>query len=157
MYSLITENTENIVMSNYNSSRHTRPDTSTRPEDKYYERYRRSRGRSPSKRRPSSVTDDNEKLTITNQELDDLIVSWNDVRNEMKSLRDKERKYKQLITRVMSVTRADVIKGRDLQVIKKIQTRKTVSSRDLPIDIFEKYSNVKEIPVFYIRELNYSQ
>jgi len=114
--------------------------------------------RSPSRRRISSIRrkgkeeDDKEPLSITPAEIDELIEKWNTTREEARALEQKQKKYRKLIGKIMNITEADVIKGKELQVIRKIQKRRTINRSDLPPDIFDQYSNTKNIEMYYIQE-----
>ncbi len=129
----------------------------------------RRRNRSPSKRNLSSIDrrddrdlgndgrNDNKEgddgLTITPDEIDEIIVKWHQAKEEAGYLREKETKYKKLLNRVMDLTGGDVIKGKDYKVVRRFQKRKCLVRDNIPKEIYEKYCTVKEIRMLYLKEL----
>lgn len=126
-------------------------------EDKYYRIVSKSRPRSPSRRRISSIHDNEGKTKMTSKEIDETIVKWKYAKDQLAYYKAKESKYKQIVSKIMDVTGADVISGKDLTVTRKVQNRRFISKALLPKDIFESYSKVREIPYYYIKEINYSR
>lgn len=109
--------------------------------------------RSPSKLRLSTIQkNQNNDISITPDEIDEIIMKWYDVKIESKKLNEKEKKYKDIIQRIMDLTNNNVIKGKDLSVIRKFQKRKFISRENLPSDIFNEYSIEKSISMMYIKE-----
>ena len=125
-------------------------------EDKYYKKApRSSRPRSPSRRRMSSIEkkNDDDELTIDPSEIDQLITSWYEAKNQMKELTEKERRYKRMLNKILDLTGGDAIKGRDLQVTRRIQKRRFISKNLVPEDVFDRYAKTIEISALYIKEL----
>lgn len=113
--------------------------------------------RSPSRRRVSSIRKgeddpDEDRLSITPSEIDELIERWNTAREQSRDLAKKEKKYRRLMEKIMDITGAQIIKGKELQVTRTTQNRRTISRADLPADIFQQYSKVKTVDMYYIRE-----
>lgn len=113
--------------------------------------------RSPSRRRVSSIRKgeddpDEDPLSITPSEIDELIERWNTAREQSRELAKKEKKYRRLMEKIMDITGAQIIKGKELQVTRTTQNRRTISREDLPPDIFQQYSKVKTVDMYYIRE-----
>ena len=113
--------------------------------------------RSPSRRRVSSIRKgeddpDEDRLSITPSEIDELIERWNTAREQSRDLAKKEKKYRRLMEKIMDITGAQIIKGKELQVTRTTQNRRTISGADLPPDIFQQYSKVKTVDMYYIRE-----
>ncbi len=138
-------------MTSNNESDHSDDD------DKYYKNIRRSRPRSPARRRLSSIQDSKGGNSMTSKEIDETIVKWKYAKDQLAYYKAKESKYKQIISKIMDITSADVISGKDLTVTRKTQNRRFISKAMLPADIFDSYSKVREIPYFYIKEINYSR
>jgi hypothetical protein len=112
------------------------------------------KGRSPSKRRLSSIDkDDDDELTINPKEIDELITSWYEAKTRRKELELKESKYKRMIHKILNLTGHDAIKGRDLMVTRKHQKRRIITKNLLPADIFAKYARTTEISFLYLKEL----
>jgi len=115
--------------------------------------------RSPSRRRVSSIRKehrendpDEDPLSITPSEIDELIERWNTSREQSRELAKKEKKYRRLMEKIMDITGAQIIKGKELQVTRTTQNRRTISRADLPSDIFQQYSKLKTVDMYYIRE-----
>jgi hypothetical protein len=111
------------------------------------------RPQSPSRRRLSSVERKDEGLSISPDEIDEIIVKWYQARKETKELEEKERRYKLILNKVLDLTGGDVIKGRDLQVIRRVQKRRFLLKANVPAEIYERYSTVKNVQSLHIREL----
>ncbi len=71
----------------------------------------------------------------------------------MKSLEEKERRYKRMLNKILDLTKSDALKGKDLQVTRRIQRRRMISKNLVPAEVFEKYARVQEISALYIKEL----
>jgi hypothetical protein len=109
--------------------------------------------RSPSTRRLSSIRKDEEKLSVDAEEIDEMIMKWDLLRRQSKELREKEQKYRKIIARIMDLTESDVIKGKDLSVTRRHQRRTFLTKANVPPEIYQQYGQVKEIVMFYIKEL----
>ncbi len=95
-----------------------------------------------------------EELDITPNEIDDIIVAWDKVRHQAKELVEQEKKYKRIITRLLDITNTDSIKGKELQVYRIHQKRRMLLKKNVPTDVYDKYSTSKEIEMIYIRPNN---
>ena len=58
-----------------------------------------------------------EKLTITPNEIDEIIVRWAETKRLSKELSEKEEKYKKIIKKIMTLMDTDIIKGKDFREI----------------------------------------
>lgn len=111
--------------------------------------------RSPSRKRLSSIhkEDVGEGISITPDEIDAIIERWDETRKEIKELEEKEKKYKKIITKIMDLTKADAIQGKDLKVTRRIQSRRFLSRANVPVEVYDQYSVVKDVTMMYIRAL----
>jgi regulator of sirC expression with transglutaminase-like and TPR domain len=114
----------------------------------------RRRGRSPSKRRISSIDKKDGELSLNPDEIDDLITNWHDTKADIKELEVKEKRYKLLIHKLLDVTGSDAIKGKDLQVTRNSYKKILISKQMLPEDIFEKYSEEREIVCLRVKNIS---
>jgi hypothetical protein len=128
--------------------------TTNTTEEKYKNsRQNRRHFRSPSRRRVSSIEKtENEQLNINPEEIDEILINWFESKQRSRELAEKERRYKQLIQRIMNLTNSDVIKGKDLQVTRQVQKRRFLLKENMPSDIYDKYSTTREISMLYLRE-----
>lgn len=108
--------------------------------------------KSPSKRRVSSVEVD-KKLNISIEEIDETIEKWSEVKEKIRILKEKEEKYKKIISKIMEVTNSDIIKGNDHKVIKVTRSQNMLLKQNIPKEIYDKYSIKKEVSFFYVKEI----
>lgn len=114
---------------------------------------RKSRSRYPSKKNSNTNNIEDDKLTINPTELDELIANWYETKNNIKQLEEKEAKYKGMIHKILDLTQSDAIKGKELQVTRRITKRLVISKKLLPGEIFDKYAKSMEISALYIKEI----
>lgn len=96
---------------------------------------------------------DDDSLTITPDEIDEIISLWYDAKQKSKELEAKESEYRSLIMKVLDLTQSDAIKGKTLMVQRRTQKRRMVSKSVLPPDIFERYAKTQEISFITIKKL----
>jgi|SRR5579872_3319787 len=89
---------------------------------------------------------------INKEQLDSLITEWHEIRTKMHELEVKEKHHRDLIKKFMDNTGADIIQGKELEVKRGIQKRHILLRENMPKDIYEKYSQLKNVEIFYIRK-----
>lgn len=86
-------------------------------------------------------------------EIDEIITLWQEAKIESKRLEAKEQEYKRILNQVLDLTGSDAIKGKFLQVERRVQKRRYLTRRMVPIEVFERYAKTSEISALYLREL----
>jgi len=90
---------------------------------------------------------------ISPGEIDEIITLWYEAKQESRKLAEKEKEYKRIINSILDLTGSDAIKGKLLQVERRIQKRRYISRNLVPLDVFDRYSKSQEVSSLYIREL----
>ncbi|MDD4931764.1 MAG: hypothetical protein PHG66_06510 [Candidatus Colwellbacteria bacterium] len=91
--------------------------------------------------------------SISDERLDDLMKEWSKVKRNISELEDREKSIKALVTDIMKDENVDSLYTDSYNVVRKIQKRSTVSQKDLPEEIWRKYSKTSEFPVFYLKRV----
>ena len=109
-----------------------------------------SRSRNNSTRHSSSSSS---RSNISDEKLEDLMKEWSKVKRNISELEEREKSIKELVSDIMKDESVDSLYTDNYKVVRKIQKRSTVSQKDLPDDIWKKYSRISEFPVFYLKRL----
>ncbi len=86
-------------------------------------------------------------------DMNKLIETWSSIRLKLKSLEKKEKEIKLYIKDIMTKETANVMETDKFTVIRKQIKRKSISRKDVPLDIWEKYSKESEYDMFYLKEI----
>ena len=85
-------------------------------------------------------------------DIDDLLDTWYKTKIQIASLEKKCEKYKKYCEKIMNNNEENSITSSDY-VLKRTQTtRSTVSKKDLPKDIWNKYSKESSFPIYYLKQ-----
>lgn len=90
---------------------------------------------------------------ISDDKLEDLMKEWSKVKRQISELDDREKSIKALVTDIMKDENVSSLYTENYKVERKIQRRSTVSQKDLPEDVWKKYSKTSEFPVFYLKRI----
>ena len=83
-------------------------------------------------------------------DIDDLLDTWYKTKLQISLLEKKCDKYKKYCEKIMNNNEQNNISSTDY-VLKRSQiTRATVSKKDLPKDIWSKYSKESTFPIYYL-------
>ena len=87
--------------------------------------------------------------------VDKIIDAWSDLREEFKALQLKEKEFKRILNEFLDQTSKSnvhyiALEGTTHRLIRKIQQRRYLYRKDVPDQIFNKYSKTKLIPFIYI-------
>ena len=95
----------------------------------------------------------NNKSDISDDKLEDLMREWSKVKRQLYEIEEREKSIKSLVADIMNEKDTESIYTDNYKVTKKIQQRSTVSQKDLPEEIWKKYSKVSTFPVYYLKRL----
>lgn len=107
---------------------------------------------SPKSNKSSKFTSESTNR-ISDEKLEDLMKEWSRVKRQISELEDREKSIKELVNDIMKEENVDSLYTDNYKVTRKIQKRYTVSQRDLPEDIWKKYSKKSEFPVLYLKRV----
>jgi len=83
-------------------------------------------------------------------DINNLLDKWYEAKQEISSLEKKIEKYKMYIEDIMNKRNIDVLSSDKITVQRKEQNRTTISKKDLPSDIWDRYCKELFYNVFYI-------
>ena len=101
----------------------------------------------------SPRVDRDNKSGISDEKLEKLLSEWSKVKHQMSQLEERERSIKELVTDIMKEDKTNILHTENYKVTKKVQKRSHLSQRDVPPDIWDKYSKIIEYPVFYLKRV----
>jgi hypothetical protein len=82
----------------------------------------------------------------------EMIVRWNDAREKIDDLEKQIKKYKQIATKYMDDQGKNSIVLDDFVLKKRKITKRTISKKDVPENIWEKYSKETSYDAFYLTD-----
>lgn len=93
-------------------------------------------------------------MSVSPEKLEELFKEWKSIKKQMSELETRETEIKDLIKDLMREVRSDRLKGLKYVVEQKSQSRTTMSKKDVPEDIWEKYSKTSTCKVLYLKRLD---
>lgn len=100
----------------------------------------------------SSPTRDG-KSGVSDEKLEKLLAEWSKVKHQISQLEHREQDIKELISDIMKEEKTTSLYTENYKVSKKIQSRSHLSQKDVPRDIWDKYSKKIEYPVFHLKRI----
>jgi hypothetical protein len=88
------------------------------------------------------------------EDINNLLDKWYEAKQEISSLEKKIEKYKLYVEDIMNKRNIDVLSSYKITVQRKEQNRTTISKKDLPSDIWDRYCKELFYNVFYISKKN---
>lgn len=85
-------------------------------------------------------------------DLDTVLDKWDEARDKIKALEAKIEKYKASVGKLMDRRNTDKLTGRYLNVQRRRGARTYISQKDVPRDIWEKYSSRSQYEAFYLKK-----
>jgi hypothetical protein len=89
---------------------------------------------------------------IDKNDIEELLESWNNAKMEMAKLEKLCDKYKSYCDKIMNKLDKNTLSSSKYTLKRKEMTRSTISKKDLPKDIWNKYCNESSFSVFYLKE-----
>ncbi len=87
---------------------------------------------------------------ITSQELKNLLMKWHNIKQEINELEKKEEKFKRILSDIMLDRDTDVLKSGEWKVTKRSQNIPRLLKKDVPTDIWKRYSTVSSFDALYL-------
>ena len=85
-------------------------------------------------------------------DIDDLLDTWFKTKLQIALLEKKCEKYKKYCEKIMNKNEEDRLTSSDYILKRAHTTRSTVCKKDLPVDIWNKYSKESSFPIYYLRQ-----
>jgi len=87
---------------------------------------------------------------ITSQELENLLMKWHSIKQEIKELEKKEEKFKRILSDIMLDRDTDVLKAGEWKVTKRSQNMPKLLKKDVPAEVWNRYSTVTSFDAYYL-------
>lgn len=88
---------------------------------------------------------------LSPEKLEELFKEWKKVKKEISSLESREQEIKDIVKDLMKEVNSNKLKGINHYVEKKSQVRTTISKKDVPLDVWDKYSKDSSCDVLYLK------
>ncbi len=86
---------------------------------------------------------------LSKKEIEQLIISLQEVKQQIKELEEQETYLKKEITQIMKDYQVSELKGRSCRVQLRSMSRQTISKKDVPPEIWERYCKTVESNALY--------
>jgi len=84
------------------------------------------------------------------RELENLFNKWNEIKQEIKNLEKKEEKIKRIFQDIMLDRNVNVLQTSEWKVTKRSQNIPRLLKKDVPTDIWKRYSTVSSFDALYL-------
>ena len=84
------------------------------------------------------------------RELENLFNKWNEIKHEIKNLEKKEEKIKRIFQDIMLDRNVNVLQTSEWKVTKRSQNIPRLLKKDVPTDIWKRYSTVSSFDALYL-------
>ena len=85
-----------------------------------------------------------------NTDIENLLNKWYEAKQEISMLEKKIEKYKEVADSIMNKTNSDVLSSSKYSLSKREMNKTTIGKKDLPEDIWNRYSKETFYNAFYI-------
>lgn len=90
---------------------------------------------------------------MSSKDIDELLEIWNETKTKIADLEKKCDKYKQYCERLMKKMNVDILSGSRYYVSRSQVTRSTMSKKDVPDDVWNKYASKCTYPSYYVKKV----
>lgn len=90
---------------------------------------------------------------VSDEKLDELMRDWSKVKSKISELEEREKSIKDLITNIMNDNKSDILTTENYNVKRRYMEKSTISKKDVPNDIWEKYSKISKYSAMYLKRL----
>jgi hypothetical protein len=91
---------------------------------------------------------------MSNTDIYSLLQKWSEAKNEIINLEKKIEKYKRIATSIMDQQGNNTVSSDDYTLRRKEMSRTTISKKNVPQDIWNKYSKLSKYKAYYLSEKN---
>lgn len=93
------------------------------------------------------------KIPVSDEDLEQLFSQWSKLKKTATELEEKEKQIKKAISNLMDDDETDSLFSDTYTVKRRIQKRRTLSQKDVPEDIWQKYSKEVKFPVYTLKKI----
>jgi hypothetical protein len=90
--------------------------------------------------------------TVDVSDISTLLQKWSETKAEIIELEKKIDKYKRLASKIMDKNGDNTINSLEYKLIRKEMSRTTISKKDVPKEIWNKYSRNSIYTAYYLTE-----
>jgi predicted RNase H-like nuclease (RuvC/YqgF family) len=91
---------------------------------------------------------------VKKTDINNLLESWSNAKAEITKLEKKIEKYKRLANIIMDGQSENSVSSESFTLKRKELSRNTISKKDVPKDIWDKYSNTSSFSCYYLSANN---
>ena len=111
----------------------------------------RSREKSREKSKEKYKEKEEAKSSIAPEDLEKLLNEFSKIKQQISQLEQKEKKMKLLIEDIMRDDGTNRLDSENYTITKRSMKRSQISQKDVPSDIWSKYSKTSEFSVLYLK------
>jgi hypothetical protein len=86
---------------------------------------------------------------LSKKEIEQLIISFQEVKQQIKEFEEQESLLKKEIIQIMKDYEVSELKGKTCRVQLRSMSRQTISKKDVPSDIWDRYSKTSQSDALY--------
>ena len=88
------------------------------------------------------------------ESLDQLLDKWKMTHDACAALEKKKAKFREKIEKLMNANKTNKYENDHFRIVKRVQNRTSITKKDVPSDIWEKYSTASRIEFITIISKN---
>jgi hypothetical protein len=89
---------------------------------------------------------------MSNTDIYTLLQKWSEAKNEIVNLEKKIEKYKRIATSIMDQQGNNTVSSDEYTLRRKEMSRTTISKKNVPQDVWNKYSKLSKYKAYYLSE-----
>lgn len=90
---------------------------------------------------------------ISEKDIEDLLEKWHQAKQSISELETKCDKYKKLAEKILTTSGTSSISSSGYKLSKKNMSRETLAKKDVPNEVWNKYSRKVQYSAYYLTEL----
>lgn len=93
-------------------------------------------------------------MSIDKDDIEELLSNWYNIKQQITNLEKKCEKYKQYSEKIMNKLDNDSLESSNYTLKRTSMTRSTISKKDVPVEIWNRYSKRSSFPVYYLHPID---
>lgn len=89
----------------------------------------------------------------TNEDIENLLISWHNAKEEMAELNKKCDRYKKLAEKIMASKDVTSLSSSSFKVSQRNSSITTMAKKDVPSEVWNKYSKKTEFKAYYLSKV----
>ena len=90
---------------------------------------------------------------MSSEDIDELLELWNTTKQKITELEKKCDKYKAYVEKLMEKRNINILSGTQFTVNRTEVKRTSISRKDVPLDIWNKYANNNTYFMYHLKKL----